>query len=122
MAKILGQRQGRTVVSTDAEIVKEAGQTIPEIVEQFGWGSFSKIRNPTMPELKDETDLVIDTGGGLILKEDNVKMLKGNGTLFWLTAEVPTIASRIGGDTQRHPFPEQKPSSRNRRDSERTNA
>ena len=40
VAKILGQRQGRTVISTDTEIVKEAGQSIPEIVEQFGWDHF----------------------------------------------------------------------------------
>ena len=55
-----------------------------------------------MPEAdKMKTDLVIDTGGGLILKEENVKILKANGTFVWLTADVPTIAARIGGDTQR---------------------
>ena len=101
VAQILGQRQGRTVVSTDAEIIKEAGQSIPEIVEQFGWDHFRKLETQLCRKLKDETDLVIDTGGGLILKEENVKMLKGNGTLFWLTAEVPTIVTRISGDTQR---------------------
>jgi shikimate kinase len=45
--------------------------------------------------------LIIDTGGGAVLRQRNVEVLKKNGTLFWLTAEVPTIARRIGGDTQR---------------------
>ena len=40
VAKILGQRLGQKIISTDAEIVKEAGQSIPQIVEQFGWDYF----------------------------------------------------------------------------------
>ena len=45
--------------------------------------------------------LVIDTGGGAILRAQNVEALKKNGTVFWLTASVETIAKRIGGDNQR---------------------
>jgi shikimate kinase len=52
-------------------------------------------------KLTGQDNLVIDTGGGLILKEENVNILKANGTIFWLTAEVPTIVKRISGDTQR---------------------
>ena len=101
VAKIVGQRLGRTVVSTDAEIVRETGQSIPEIVEQLGWDHFRELETQMCQKLQAQTDLVIDTGGGLILKDENVKILKANGKLFWLTAEVPTIVGRIGGDTQR---------------------
>jgi len=101
VAKILGQRLGRTVISTDAEIVKETGQPIPQMVEQFGWDYFRELETQTCRKLQDQNELVIDTGGGLILKEENVNILKRNGKIFWLTAEVATIASRISGDTQR---------------------
>ena len=101
VGKILGQRLGRTVISTDAEIVKEAGQSIPQIVEQFGWDHFRELETQMCRKLQGQTELVIDTGGGLILKEENVNILKANGKIFWLTAEVSTIASRISGDTQR---------------------
>ena len=101
VGKILGQRLGRKVISTDTEIVKEAGQSIPKIVEQFGWDHFRELETQMCRTLQKETNLVIDTGGGLILKEENVEILKANGTLFWLTAEVPTIVKRISGDTQR---------------------
>jgi len=100
VAKILGQRLGRKVISTDADIVKEARQSIPQIVEQFGWDHFRGLETQMCRKLQDQTNLVIDTGGGLILKEENVKILKANGTFFWLTAEVPTIVKRISGDTQ----------------------
>ena len=101
VGEILGQRLQRTVISTDAEIVKEAGQTIPQIVEQFGWDHFRELETQMCRRLQDQSNLVIDTGGGLILKEENAKILKTNGTIFWLTAEVSTIVKRISGDTQR---------------------
>ena len=101
VAKILGQRLERKVLSTDAEIVEEAGQSIPHIVEQFGWDHFRELETQMCRKLQDQTNLIIDTGGGLILKEENVKILKTNGKIFWLTAEIPTIMKRISGDTQR---------------------
>ncbi len=101
VAKILGQQLERRVVSTDTEIVKEAGQSIPQIVEKFGWDHFRALETQMCQKLQGQTPLVIDTGGGLILKEENVKILKANGTFFWLTAEVSTIVKRISGDTQR---------------------
>ena len=52
-------------------------------------------------DLAGRDNLVIDTGGGAILRQQNVGALKQNGLLFWLTASVETIANRIGGDTQR---------------------
>jgi len=101
VATILGQRLRWKVISTDAEIVKESGQSIPQIVEQFGWDHFRELETQMCRKLQDQTNLIIDTGGGLILKEENVKILKANGTFFWLTADVPTIVKRISGDTQR---------------------
>ena len=101
VAGILGERLNRTVISTDAEIVKEAGQSIPLIVEKFGWDHFRNLETEMCRKLTGQDNLVIDTGGGLILKDENVKTLKANGKIYWLTAEVSTIANRISGDTQR---------------------
>ena len=101
VAKILGQRLKRTVISTDEEIVKEAGKSIPQIVEEFGWDHFRDLETQMCKKLQNQNDLIIDTGGGLILKQENVKILKANSTIFWLTAEVSTIVKRISGDTQR---------------------
>jgi shikimate kinase len=101
VARILGQRLRRKVISTDAEIVKVTGTSIPEIIEQFGWDHFRKIETEVCQKLAGQKDLIIDTGGGLILKEENVTSLKAGGKLFWLTAEVSTITNRISGDTQR---------------------
>ena len=101
VGNIVAARLGRILVSTDAEIVKLVGQSIPEIVEQNGWEYFRNLEAKVCQELAGRTGLVIDTGGGAILRSQNVEILKGTGTLFWLTASVSTITERIGRDSQR---------------------
>jgi shikimate kinase len=101
VGKIVAARLGRTVVSTDAEIVKRTGQSIPELVGQHGWDYFRDLESQVCQELAGRDGLVIDTGGGAILRSQNVEALKKTGILFWLTASVDTITKRIGQDTQR---------------------
>jgi shikimate kinase len=99
--RLLAARLGRALVSTDAEIVTRAKRTIPEIVAQEGWEYFRDLESDICRELANRDHLVIDTGGGAILRAQNVEALKKTGTLFWLTASVETIVKRIGGDNQR---------------------
>lgn len=101
VGKLLAVRLGRQFVSTDEEIVKRAKRTIPEIVAQEGWEYFRDLESEICRELAGRDHLVIDTGGGAILRAQNVEALKKNGTLFWLTASVETITKRIGRDNQR---------------------
>lgn len=101
LGRLLARRLGREFVSTDEEIVKRARRTIPEIVAQQGWDYFRDLESDICRELGSRDQLIIDTGGGAILRAQNVEVLKKNGTLIWLTASVETITKRIGGDDQR---------------------
>jgi shikimate kinase len=101
IGRLLAVRLGRELVSTDAEIVERAQRTIPEIVTQEGWEYFRNLESDICRELGVRDRLMVDTGGGAILREQNVEALKKNGVLFWLTASVETIVKRIGRDNQR---------------------
>jgi shikimate kinase len=101
VGRIVAVRLGRPVVSTDAEIIRRAGQAIPEIVAQHGWDYFRDLESQICLELGERDGLVIDAGGGAILRAINVEALKQSGVFFWLTASVDTITQRIGRDTQR---------------------
>lgn len=101
VGNILAARLDRTLLSTDAEVVKLAGQTIPAMVEQHGWEYFRDLESKVCQKLAGQNGLIIDTGGGAILRSENVEALKQTGKLFWLTASVETITRRIGSDTQR---------------------
>ena len=99
--RLLAARLRRELVSTDAEIVKRVRRTIPEIVAKEGWDYFRDLESDVCREFAVRDQLVIDTGGGTILRAQNVEVLKKNGTMFWLTASVETITKRIGDDNQR---------------------
>jgi shikimate kinase len=101
IGRLLAVRLGRELVSTDAEIVERAQRTIPEIVTQEGWEYFRNLESDICRELGVRDRLMVDTGGGAILREQNVEALKKNGVLFWLKASVETIVKRIGRDNQR---------------------
>jgi shikimate kinase len=101
VGRLLAARLGRELVSTDAEIIKRAQHSISEIVAQKGWEYFRDLESDVCREFAGRDQLVIDTGGGAILRAQNVEALKKNGTVLWLTASVETIAKRIGGDNQR---------------------
>ncbi|HTD18702.1 MAG TPA: shikimate kinase [Ktedonobacteraceae bacterium] len=101
VGRLLAARLGRELVSTDAEIVRRAQRTIQEIVAQQGWDYFRDLESDICREFGGRDQLVIDTGGGAILRAQNVEKLKKNGTVFWLTASVETITKRIGSDNER---------------------
>ena len=101
VGKILAERLGRELVSTDAEIIRRARLPVPDIVQRFGWDHFRDLESEVCRDLAGKDGLIIDTGGGAILRQQNVDSLKKNGVLIWLTADVRTISERIGGDTQR---------------------
>lgn len=101
VATVLADRLRWGRVSTDAEIVARTKQSIPEIIQAFGWEYFRDLESEICREVGGKDHLIIDTGGGAILRPQNVEALKANGRLFWLTAEISTIESRIRGDIQR---------------------
>jgi shikimate kinase len=97
----LAKRLGMCLVVLDAEIVKDAGMSIPEIVEKDGWPKFRDLETAQARKLANLDGLVIDTGGGVIERPENIGILRENSRIFWLKASVATIVSRIQGDTQR---------------------
>lgn len=101
VATMLAGRLQWERVSTDAEIMARAKQSIPDIVQTSGWDYFRDLESEICRDVGSKDRLIIDTGGGAILRPQNVEALKTNGRLFWLTAEIPTIRARIGGDAQR---------------------
>ncbi len=101
VARLLSAQLKMEVVSLDREIVQQAGQSIPEIVAAHGWLHFRDLESAVTQRFAARDGLIIDAGGGVILREENVTALRHGGTLFWLRASVPAIVSRIHGGTER---------------------
>ena len=101
VGQILAHRLHMAYEGMDANIVRRAGMPIPQIVEDFGWAKFRDIETEEALDLSGEDHQIIDTGGGVIERPENIAALKERGTLSWLKASVDTIVRRIAGDDQR---------------------
>lgn len=101
IGKVLAEKLGRPLIPMDARIGKKAGMSIPEIVERHGWDYFRDLESEVVEEISSKDNYIIDCGGGVILREENVKNLKRNGKCFLLKADIETIIKRIQGDANR---------------------
>jgi shikimate kinase len=89
------------LANLDALIIEKAGMSIPMIVENFGWDQFRDIETQVLEETVEKDNLLLDCGGGIILRPENREILLRTAEVFWLTASVETIARRISDDNQR---------------------
>ncbi|NQT68784.1 MAG: shikimate kinase [Desulfobacteraceae bacterium] len=101
VGELLAVRLRMPCIGMDAEIVKKAGMSIPEIVDKFGWPKFRDMESEKARELAGLDNIIIDTGGGVIERPENVETLKTNSSIFWMQASVDAIVSRIQGGTER---------------------
>ena len=90
----------RRWMDTDQVIEKDCGE-ISTIFEQFGEEHFRAIETQTLEELVQEDHLVISVGGGLVLREENVSLLRKNGQIIFLCASVETLEKRLQLDSSR---------------------
>ena len=96
----LARRAGARWVDTDQMITEKCGE-IATIFEQFGEEYFRNLEVETVKALVQEDGLVISTGGGLVLREENVSLLKQNGKIVWLRGKVDTLTKRLSEDKTR---------------------
>ena len=81
----LAEALGREFFDADAEIVKSAGKTIPEIFAEVGEVGFRDIETAVIRDIAAKhVGCVISTGGGAILRDENMRALRRNGRVYFL--------------------------------------
>lgn len=95
VGKLLAKKLKMTYVDTDDIIEKEQGRSINDIFEHDGEDRFRDMESGLLGKLADIKKCVISTGGGMILRPDNVKKLKNMGPLVLLWSDPEVIYERI---------------------------
>lgn len=108
VSKVLSQKLGIKRVGIDKGIIKKTGMSISSFVKERGWGAFRETEKRSIREFSKLNNVIIDTGGGSILDEENVKNLRKGGILFLLKAEINTIKNRIKESKDRPPLTNSK--------------
>ena len=82
---------GSTFVDTDAEIEKRCGCSIRQLIEEKGEQYFRDLETDVIREVSSESCRIISTGGGAILRQENVRSLRRNGRIFFLNADLSRL-------------------------------
>ncbi len=92
VGKILASMLNRIFIDTDEEIVRLAGKEITDIFSEIGNEGFRRLESETVRRISSEYQgAVIATGGGVILRDDNVRALKRNGRIYFLNRPLEYI-------------------------------
>ncbi len=98
----LSYRLWRTVIDTDKEIEKEEQRTISDIFAAEGEAYFRDRETACLRKLIESTNnQIISVGGGLPVREENRRLLRKLGQVFYLCARGETIYGRLKDDTTR---------------------
>ena len=96
----IAELTGRRWYDTDGLIVDRYGK-ISDIFEYYGEVHFRKLETQIVKELSEQDGLVISTGGGLVLKNENNALLQSNGKIVFLRASLETLNKRLVVDGTR---------------------
>ncbi len=99
--RLLAERLGFGFVDMDDLIVETAGMSIPEIFSRFGEDRFRDIETEVLKRVAGESNRVISCGGGVIIREENRRVLKNTGKVVYLRTSPEVAYERIKGDANR---------------------
>ena len=95
VGKILACRLGKDFMDTDTLIENRAGCSIEAMVSKSGWDHFRMIEKKMIKKASRKSNLIIATGGGAVMDEENVKNLKENGRIVWLKGDPDILKQRM---------------------------
>lgn len=92
VGQYLANELGRRFYDTDAEIVKKTGKEISALFAEIENDGFRALEAEVIAEISGHvTGAVIATGGGAVLRDDNVRALKRTGRLYFLNRSLDKI-------------------------------
>jgi len=97
----LARRLGRNFYDSDHEIVERTGVPIPTIFEIEGEPGFRRREQQTIAELSKMRDIVMATGGGVVLDPENRRCLRDSGWVVYLNVPPLMLYQRTRNDRNR---------------------
>jgi shikimate kinase len=101
VGKVLARRLNKTFCDADQEIEHSTGVKIPLIFEIEGESGFRDRESKLLAELVKRTNIVLATGGGAVLSEQNRRLLADHGIVVYLRAAVNDLWQRTRHDKNR---------------------
>lgn len=100
LAKRLSEKLSRKYIDLDSFIEKEEGVTVNEIFERFGEEAFRDIESNAVEKISGEKCAIIACGGGVVIKEKNMRLLEDKCLIVFIDRPVNSIINDINTNTR----------------------
>jgi len=95
IGKLLAKRTNRQFIDLDDEVIKNEKCSIKEIFKKSGEEKFRELESAQLRNTTKMTNTVISTGGGIILREDNIETMLSHGLIIHLDVNLETQMLRV---------------------------
>ena len=95
IGKMLAKKNNLSFLDTDHEIIRSCGYSIPDIFEKFSEEHFRGLETEQLRKMNVIENHVISTGGGIILRDDNQRLMKDLGIIIFLDININSQIDRV---------------------------
>ena len=97
----VADKLNRQFFDIDDLIEKSVGKSITKIFEENGHDYFRQLESGVLKSAAQENNSVISCGGGIVMKDENMAVIRETGKSVFLSASLDTIRERLGDSTDR---------------------
>ena len=94
VGRCLHRRTGLALHDTDEIVTSKFGLSIPEIFAEHGETKFREAETEALRCVRTEEQAIIITGGGIVLRKENVEILRNQAVIVWLDGDEETLFAR----------------------------
>ena len=109
VGRCLHRRTGLALHDTDEIVASKFGMSIPEIFAEHGEKKFREAETEALRRVRTEEQTIIITGGGIVLRKENVEILRSQAVIVWLDADEETLFARASRKTEQTIAANEKP-------------
>src|SRR6476620_4747709 len=94
VGRCLHRRTGLALYDTDEIVTSKFGMSIPQIFAEHGEKKFRDAETEALRHMRTEGQTIIITGGGIVLRKENVEILRSQAVIVWLDGDEETLFAR----------------------------
>jgi shikimate kinase len=94
VGRCLRRRMGLALLDIDEVVASNFGMSIPEIFAEHGERKFRDAETEALRRVRTKEQTIIITGGGIVLRKENVEILKKQAAIVWLDGDEETLFAR----------------------------
>jgi shikimate kinase len=94
VGQCLHRRTGLALLDIDDVVASKFGKSIPEIFAEHGEKKFREAETEALRRVRTDEQMITITGGGIVLRKENVEILRSQGVIVWLDGDEKTLFAR----------------------------